>query len=124
MFSRISTVFLFFCFALCACASILPRTDPVGDQCNTGTVQCCNSVQAVSSPIVGTLAGLLGVVLSGLTGQVRCKDKSTLSEMTCSPLSIIGIGGNSCSGQPVCCTGDSSSAGLLVLGCTPINLNL
>ncbi|GLB42284.1 putative hydrophobin [Lyophyllum shimeji] len=116
MFSRVSTLFLFFVFALCASASVLPRTggDPPAGQCNTGSIQCCNSVQQAGNPVVGILSGLLGVVLPSLTGQVG---------LNCSPLNVIGIGGNSCNAQPVCCTGNNFS-GLLVLGCTPINLNL
>ncbi|GLB42272.1 putative hydrophobin [Lyophyllum shimeji] len=112
MFARISTFFLLFFLALCASATVLPRTD--GNQCNTGTIQCCNSVQQASDPAVGLLAGLLGIVLGPITGQVG---------LTCNPISVIGVGGNSCSAQPVCCTGNSFS-GLIVLGCTPININL
>ncbi|KAF8068980.1 hydrophobin-3 [Lyophyllum atratum] len=113
MFARVSTFFLFFFFALCAsAATILPR-----DQCNTGTIQCCNSVQSASNPVVGLLAGLLGVVLGPITGLVG---------LTCNPITVIGGGGNSCSAQPVCCTGNNfpRQSGLLVLGCTPININL
>ncbi|KAF8980551.1 hydrophobin-263 [Cyathus striatus] len=102
---------MLFALPLLAAASAIPRQGP---QCNTGTVQCCNSVQQASNPLVGLLAGLLGIVLGPITGQVG---------LTCSPLSVIGIGGNSCTAQPVCCTGNSFS-GLIVLGCTPININL
>ncbi|RDB29813.1 Hydrophobin-3 [Hypsizygus marmoreus] len=113
MFARVSTFFLFFFFALCASATVVPRTDPAS-QCNTGSLQCCNDVQASSNPVVALLAGLLGIVLGPITAQVG---------LTCSPITVIGAGGTSCSAQPVCCTGNSFS-GLLVLGCTPVNLNL
>ncbi|KAF8875137.1 hypothetical protein BD779DRAFT_1678405 [Infundibulicybe gibba] len=43
--------------------------------------------------------------------------------MTCSPISAIGLGGNSCSAQPVCCSNNSFN-GIVALGCTPVNLNL
>ncbi|TFK65630.1 fungal hydrophobin [Pluteus cervinus] len=89
----------------------LPRND--GD-CNTGSTQCCNSVQSLQSTSVTQLAGLLGLDLGGLTGLVG---------LTCSPLSALGLGANSCSQQPVCCTGNTFS-GLLSLGCSPLNLNL
>ncbi|KAF5379142.1 hypothetical protein D9615_005968 [Tricholomella constricta] len=112
MIARVSTIFLFFVFALCASASVLPRTG--GDQCSTGAINCCNSVQSASNPAVSTLAGLLGVVLGPITGLVG---------LTCTPIDIIGVAGNSCTAQTVCCTGNNFN-GLLVLGCTPINLNV
>ncbi|KAF5347800.1 hypothetical protein D9756_010272 [Leucocoprinus leucothites] len=61
-------------------------TTAPASQCNTGSLQCCNSVQSASSGAVGLLLGLLGVVLSDLT---------VLVGLTCSPLSVIGVGGNS-----------------------------
>ncbi|KAF8991434.1 fungal hydrophobin-domain-containing protein [Cyathus striatus] len=103
---------MLFALPLLAAASAIPRDG--SSQCNTGSIQCCNSVQEASNPVVGLLAGLLGLVLGPITGQVG---------LTCSPLSVIGIGGNSCTAQPVCCTGNSFN-GLIVLGCTPININL
>lgn len=92
MFARVASIFMFLFFALplLAAATAVPRTDPTG-QCNTGTIQCCNSVQSVnylllnyafhrelnaiqaSNPVVGLLAGLLGIVLGPITGQVGCK---------------------------------------------------
>ncbi|KAL4262258.1 Hydrophobin [Pleurotus pulmonarius] len=131
MFSRVSSLFIamvaFTIFAaampggtppkqtttVTVTATHAPTSTPVSE-CNTGSIQCCNSVQAASSPAVGLLAGLLGIVLGPLTGLVG---------LTCSPLSVIGIGSNSCSAQTVCCTGNSFN-GLIVLGCSPINLSL
>lgn len=47
-------------------------------------VQCCNSVQSSGSGgLVSLLLGLLGVVLNGVNVPIG---------LTCSPLSIIGIG--------------------------------
>ncbi|KAF5316703.1 hypothetical protein D9619_006800 [Psilocybe cf. subviscida] len=99
-----------------AAATAVPRTDGSGpsNQCNGGTLQCCNSVQSASNPLVGLLAGLLGIVLGPITGQVG---------LTCSPLSVVGISGTSCSQQSVCCTGNNFN-GAIVVGCTPININL
>ncbi|KAF5329813.1 hypothetical protein D9619_009333 [Psilocybe cf. subviscida] len=65
-------------------------TDP-SNQCNTGSLQCCNSVQAANSASIAGLLGLLGIVVSTLTGQVG---------VTCSPITAIGLGGSSCSAQP------------------------
>ncbi|KLO09115.1 fungal hydrophobin [Schizopora paradoxa] len=87
-------------------------------QCNTGSLQCCNSVQSASTPSVASLLGLLGIVVGSVTGQVG---------VTCSPLTIIGVSGNSClspsTAQPVCCENNSFN-GVVALGCTPINVNL
>ncbi|KDR81005.1 hypothetical protein GALMADRAFT_136068 [Galerina marginata CBS 339.88] len=113
MFARASSVFVLALPVLVA-ANAIPRTDGPSNQCNTGSIQCCNSVQSSSSSVVTLLAGLLGVVLGSVTGQVG---------VNCSPITVIGGAGNSCSAQPVCCTGNSFS-GLLVLGCSPININL
>ncbi|KAF8887548.1 fungal hydrophobin-domain-containing protein [Infundibulicybe gibba] len=111
MFSRISTLFIF-ALPLLAAAGAVPRTEPAS-QCNTGPVQCCNSVQQASSPSAASLLGPLGVVLGS----------NVPVGLTCSPISAVGIAGNSCSAQPVCCTGNNFN-GLVVVGCTPVNLNL
>ncbi|KAF9562992.1 fungal hydrophobin [Agrocybe pediades] len=93
-----------------AAATALPRD---GD-CNTGDIQCCNSTAASSSTNLGLLSSLLGLVLPSIGGLIG---------LSCSPLNILGVGGNSCSAQPVCCTNNSFN-GLIALGCTPININL
>ncbi|KAF8641759.1 hypothetical protein AX16_009836 [Volvariella volvacea WC 439] len=125
MFSRAASVFL---IALLAFTALVAATNPTvtvtvtpaptstspASQCNTGSLQCCNSVQAASSSAVGLLLGLLGIVISDLTALVG---------ITCSPLTIIGGGGNSCSAQPVCCQ-NNSFGGLIAIGCTPVNTNL
>ncbi|PPR05230.1 hypothetical protein CVT24_010336 [Panaeolus cyanescens] len=100
---------------LLAAAGAVPRTDSgPSNQCNTGTLQCCNSTQAANSSAVAGLLGLLGVVVGSVTGLVG---------LTCSPIDVLGISGNSCTAQPVCCTNNSFN-GIIALGCTPINLNL
>ncbi|KAI3605913.1 hydrophobin [Moniliophthora roreri] len=86
-------------------------------ECSTGPVQariCCNSVQAANSPTAAGLLGLLGVAIQSVTGQVG---------ITCNPISVLGLGSNSCSAQTVCCE-NNSFRGVVALGCTPININL
>ncbi|KAF8054234.1 hydrophobin-251 [Lyophyllum atratum] len=111
MLARISTA-----TALLLALPLLAAAGPHGgvNQCNTGSVQCCNSVQNADDKSVAGILGFLGVAVQGLTGQVG---------LTCNPISGIGIGGNSCASQPVCCT-DNSFNGVIALGCSPINVNL
>ncbi|KAF9483030.1 fungal hydrophobin [Pholiota conissans] len=110
MFARASSAFVL-ALPILAAANVLPRQS---NQCNTGSLQCCSSVQSSSSSLVATLLGLLGIAAGSVTGQVG---------VTCSPITIIGVSGTSCSEQPVCCTNNSFN-GVIALGCTPINLNL
>ncbi|KAF8152957.1 fungal hydrophobin-domain-containing protein [Crassisporium funariophilum] len=91
------------------------RSSPSGvsNSCNTGPVQCCNTVTTAANPLASLLMGLLGVVAPS----------NVLVGLTCSPLSVIGVGGSSCNQQPVCCTNNNFN-GLIVIGCSPININL
>ncbi|XP_006461640.1 hydrophobin [Agaricus bisporus var. bisporus H97] len=119
MFARITTILTVLFFAMLAAASVVRRTDPppaTGDECTAvgGDISCCNSLQEASDPVVTLLAGLLGIVLGPVEGLIG---------LTCNPISVIG-GGNDCSSQTVCCTGNNFSGGLLVVGCSPINLSL
>ncbi|KAF8637374.1 hypothetical protein AX17_002873 [Amanita inopinata Kibby_2008] len=82
--------------------------------CDTGNLQCCQSLQSTNNPAVQTLAGLLGVILPNVAG---------MAGLNCDPISVLGAGGNSCSAQPACCTGDQMN-GALVLGCNPLNANI
>lgn len=138
MFSRLATSFLyvFFAFAVLAAATPNPNmkrwgsptTTPVttktitvtatatptaipAGQCNTGPIQCCNSVTQAKE--VSSLLGLLGIVVSDITSLVG---------LQCSPLGVIGIGGSSaCSARPVCCENNSFGS-LISIGCIPITL--
>ncbi|PPQ89201.1 hypothetical protein CVT25_001270 [Psilocybe cyanescens] len=113
MFARASAVFTL-ALPILAAASAVPRNDGPSNQCNTGQLQCCNSTQSATSSSIAGLLSLLGVVVGSVTGLVG---------VTCSPISAVGVGGNSCTAQPVCCT-DNSFNGLIALGCSPVNLNL
>nr|CAA12392.1 POH2 hydrophobin [Pleurotus ostreatus]CAA74987.1 hydrophobin [Pleurotus ostreatus] len=91
-----------------------PTATAPASECKTGPVQCCNSVQSSKSPAASLLLGLLGIVLQGVAVPVG---------LTCNPITVIGVGGNSCSAQTVCCENNNFS-GLIAIGCTPINLSL
>nr|BAB84545.1 hydrophobin-251 [Pholiota nameko] len=100
--------------ATLAAATPTRRNDSPSNQCNTGSLQCCNSLQSANSASLAGLLGLLGVVVGTITGQVG---------VTCSPITGVGVSGTSCSEQPVCCTNNAFN-GVIALGCSPININL
>ncbi|KAH9479138.1 Fruiting body protein SC1 [Psilocybe cubensis] len=112
MFARAS--FIALALPVFVAATAVPRQDAPSNQCNTGTLQCCSSVQSATSSPVQSLLGLLGIALGSVTGEVG---------LTCNPITVLGVAGNSCSAQPACCT-DTQFNGLVSLGCTPVNLNL
>ncbi|KAL0576638.1 hypothetical protein V5O48_005338 [Marasmius crinis-equi] len=105
MFARVAAVSLV--------AAAFVAAAPAGSStCSSGPVQCCNSVQDASNPTVQGLLGLLGVAVSSVTAQVG---------VTCSPISVLGAGGNSCASQTVCCENNSFN-GIVALGCNNISL--
>lgn len=55
-------------------------------QCNTGNLQCCNSVQDANSKSITDELTAIGASVQGLTGQAG---------LTCSPISVIGLSSNS-----------------------------
>ncbi|KAL0575788.1 hypothetical protein V5O48_006186 [Marasmius crinis-equi] len=105
MFSRLAIV-TFLTSALFVAAQ--------GDVCSSGTVQCCNSVQAANSPDVQkAIAGLVGAVVGDVTAQVG---------LSCTPVSVLGKGGNKCTSQTACCVGNEFEGGRVVMGCNNISL--
>ncbi|KAF5362900.1 hypothetical protein D9758_007103 [Tetrapyrgos nigripes] len=99
--------------ATLAVATPTRRNEPAS-QCNTAPVQCCNSVQPADSAAASKALGLLGVVL---------QDVTVLVGLDCDPISVIGVGGDSCNASPVCCE-DNSFHGLVAIGCVPVDLSL
>ncbi|KXN84421.1 60S ribosomal protein L27-A, partial [Leucoagaricus sp. SymC.cos] len=85
-----------------------PSGVPSGSNCSTGPVQCCNSVTHSSHESATTVAQGLGLILP----------PDVAVGLTCSPLSVIGIGGNQCNAQTVCCDNNNFN-GLIAVGCTP-----
>ncbi|KAF9478131.1 fungal hydrophobin [Pholiota conissans] len=111
---RASAVFALALPVLAAAApNFAVESRQTGD-CNTGSIQCCASTMTSTTTSLGTLSGLLGLLLPSLGGLIG---------LNCSPLDILGIGGTNCNQQPVCCT-DNSFSGLISLGCIPINISL
>ncbi|RXW20850.1 hypothetical protein EST38_g4992 [Candolleomyces aberdarensis] len=92
---------------------LAPRHKPSGtSQCNSGPVQCCNKVASSNDKGIKQLLGLLGINLSAT---------QTIG-LNCSPIGL-GLGGNSCNKQTVCCQNNGFN-GLVSIGCSPINLKL
>jgi len=87
-----------------------------GSSCDTGTIQCCNTISTASNPNTASiLAGL--DILQGLGLDVPIG-------LTCNPLTVIGLGsGSVCEANPVCCS-DIYDGGLVGVDCVPINVNL
>ncbi|KAL1699554.1 Sc3 protein [Schizophyllum commune] len=135
MFARLPVVFLYAFVAFGALVAALPgghpgtTTPPVtttvtvtsppstttitGNSCSSGPVQCCNSVeQQANSKSASLLLGLLGIVL---------QDLNVIVGLGCTPITVIGAGGNGCEATTVCCENNEFN-GLINIGCTPINI--
>ncbi|KAI0065202.1 fungal hydrophobin [Artomyces pyxidatus] len=137
MFSRLAVIFVYALIGLAVLSAAKPApwgapttTPPVTttttvtvtappvtttlpvNSCTTGPVQCCNTVESASNPVVSIILGLLGIVLDGV---------DVIVGITCTPINIIGIGGNSCTAQTVCCENNNFS-GIISIGCSPISI--
>ncbi|KAJ4470016.1 hydrophobin 2 [Lentinula edodes] len=104
-------VFVSAALATLAVATPAPRNEPASS-CTTGAIQCCNTVESANSASAATIINSLGIVL---------QDVNALVGLTCSPITVIGASGGSCSAQAVCCD-DNSHGGLISIGCVPVSL--
>ncbi|PFH49488.1 hypothetical protein AMATHDRAFT_147596 [Amanita thiersii Skay4041] len=92
----------------------LPLLVAAGGNCNTENQQCCNDVQNnLDQYALGQLA-LVGINVEDVTGMVG---------LTCTPVSVLAASGQSCNQQTVCCS-NNNFAGVVAVGCTPINVNV
>ncbi|KAF9447865.1 fungal hydrophobin [Macrolepiota fuliginosa MF-IS2] len=115
MFSRVFAAVL---VALPIIVSAVPApTEPHSHgQCNVGEISCCRHTQEIpGAPSAGVSGGLLG----GLGLNIPF-----LLGIDCTPISVLGIGGNNCAAQPVCCENNSFNGLINLFNCAPINLNL
>ncbi|KAL1940955.1 hypothetical protein VTO73DRAFT_7591 [Trametes versicolor] len=109
MFAKLFTVAS---LAILAAATPTPGGEPASS-CSTGPVQCCQSTGTADSTAVAPILASIGVVV---------QDVSALVGVTCSPITVVGVGsGSSCSAQAVCCE-DNSHGGLVSIGCVPVTL--
>ncbi|KAF8990927.1 fungal hydrophobin-domain-containing protein, partial [Cyathus striatus] len=109
---KLSTIAL--ALATLAVATPTRRNDTPASDCDTGDLQCCDTTGTATTPSIAALLTQLSIVVPDITALIGA---------TCSPISGVGVGGNSCTAQPVCCSNDSFN-GVIVLGCTPVNINL
>ncbi|KAI0819777.1 hypothetical protein BC628DRAFT_965028 [Trametes gibbosa] len=112
-FTTLATVAL----ALVASVAAMPSygTSATQSECNTGSMQCCDSVQPAKSKDIFSLLKALDVL-----DQVGENDQVGL---TCSAITTSAVGGSeSCSAMPVCCSGNSY--GGVSMGCVPFPLTL
>ncbi|KAI0071608.1 fungal hydrophobin [Panus rudis PR-1116 ss-1] len=89
-----------------------PTVTIPADQCTTGPVQCCQSMETAGSKAGSLVLGLLGIVVEGL---------DVLLGLSCSPISVIGAGGGNCNSNVVCCE-NNNVGGLISIGCIPVIL--
>lgn len=115
MFTRAST---FVVVAIAAIAIAIPNSrvrGGGGNNCDTGTMNCCNSVQSTNNPQTSNVLGLFGIPVDGINGNIG---------FNCVPITPIGVGqGANCVQEPVCCEGNQAG-GLIGVNCVPINVNV
>ncbi|KAF8204665.1 hydrophobin-319 [Pholiota molesta] len=94
-----------------AVATPARRNDaPPASECNTGSVQCCDSTSTASNPVTALLLGSLGIPIGSVTGIIG---------LTCSPsLASASVA------RPARLLHQQLFNGVVALGCTPVNLNL
>ncbi|KAJ7113779.1 hydrophobin, partial [Mycena epipterygia] len=80
--------------------------------CSTGPIQCCDSSATAGDPAASAVLSLVGAVVQDLNVGVG---------LTCSPITVVGTSGGTCSGEALCCE-NSSFGGLIALGCVPVTL--
>ncbi|KAI0346263.1 fungal hydrophobin [Trametopsis cervina] len=111
MFSRIAA-FTALVLPVLAVATPAPVAR-ASDSCNTGPIQCCQSTEQADSASASSILSSIGVVL---------QDPSVLVGLTCSPISVVGVGsGSTCDASPVCCENNSFGS-LISIGCVPVSL--
>ncbi|KAK0207012.1 hydrophobin-251 [Desarmillaria ectypa] len=88
MFARI---FALLALSMATMVSALPATTVDGGSCNTGTLECCKSVQS-------TLLGLFNIPIGSVTAEI---------DLACNSITVVGLGTTKCANQPACCTGNN-----------------
>lgn len=121
------SAFIALAIASLAVATPTRRNEPASS-CTTGDLQCCEQTGDASSSAISTILASLGINVQDVTGLVG---------LTCSPITVIGVGQSSwwvvfaseisishfmfSSANSVCCQ-DNSFGGVASIGCVPVTL--
>ncbi|KAM6494670.1 hydrophobin [Amanita muscaria] len=93
--------------------SVATPTRRTGAKCNTGPIECCQTLTPVNSQDGREIAHSVGLDVGSLYGYIGAH---------CSPITVIGAGqGASCHSAPVCCE-KNNVHGFVAVGCLPVNL--
>ncbi|KXN91791.1 Fruiting body protein SC3 [Leucoagaricus sp. SymC.cos] len=115
MFFKVA-LFITSAFALTVVAA--PGVAPSAANKCSSKAQCCNQIipasDAPNNASLVSLLGLIGVAVKDLTANVG---------LQCTTVNVLGLGGDSCNAQTVCCENNNFS-GVVALGCTPIGVGL
>ncbi|PPR04691.1 hypothetical protein CVT24_011908 [Panaeolus cyanescens] len=104
MFAKLATLFVL--------ATAVIAT-PIDNSCNSGPVQCCNSVHSPGSYSESAIAALVGVAVQQISGQIG---------LNCNAITGAGLGtGANCASGPVCCEKNFTNQ-LVGVNCTPITV--
>ncbi|OSD02156.1 fungal hydrophobin [Trametes coccinea BRFM310] len=99
---------------LAAIAALALPALVVAQSCNTGAIQCCNSLQSATDPDLFGMLAVLGVVV---------EDLDVLVGLGCTPITVVGVGAaGSCDAHPVCCENNSLANGVSI-GCVPVDIS-
>ncbi|EKM82409.1 hypothetical protein AGABI1DRAFT_82193 [Agaricus bisporus var. burnettii JB137-S8] len=94
-------------------ATPAPGKPKASSQCDVGEIHCCNTQQTPDHTSAAA-SGLLGIPIN----------LGAFLGFDCTPISALGVGGNNCAAQPVCCTGNQFTGLINALDCSPVNVNL
>ncbi|KAF5354771.1 hypothetical protein D9756_005701 [Leucocoprinus leucothites] len=116
---RATSVFTLAFFAAAASAADVLLRD---SSCQTGSTQCCSSTQSVDAQQAAEILGVFKFLGLPLDIGAILGEAGTLIGVSCNSIDVAGAGGNSCTTQPVCCSGNYHN-GVLATGCIPISVN-
>ena len=80
MFAKLFTITS---LAILAAATPTPGGGSGSGSCSTGPIQCCNTVEKASDPAAAGILSSIGVVV---------QDVNALVGLTCSPVTVVGVG--------------------------------